>query len=224
MEPDREDAKVARVLAEGPWLRSLAHRIDGARGEDLAQDAILVALAAPAPRGRLRSWLAGILRNLARETRRGETRRARREARAARAEPGKGPAEAAARAEAKSRVVRAIRDLPEPYRRTVLLHFFEGQSLAGIARLEGTSDSTVRNRLRRALARLRDRLEEEFGGTPLALAPFALAPRRPRLSFLRIAAAAALLAAAAYAGASTGPKHDRPPEPPRVRVVEPPAP
>ncbi len=200
MEPHRDDAKVARVLAEGPWLRRLAGRIDGARAEDLAQEALLAALLAPAPRGRLRSYLAGILRNLARDARRREARRACREAQAAAPHGGRCPGEAAARAEAHERLGAAIRDLPEPYRTTVRLHFFEGLTLAEIARRESVKDSTARNRLRRALATLRARLEGEFGGAPLALLPLATTERRPRLSFGRAAAAAALLAGAVYAG------------------------
>jgi len=222
MEPDRHDAKVARVVAERAWLHRLAGRIDYARAEDLAQETLLAALVAPAPCGRVRAWLAAILRNLARETRRREGRRTRREERAARAEAY--PAEDPARMEAHARVAAALGDLAEPYRATVRLHFLEGFSLAEIARQGGLKDSTVRNRLRRGLARLRARLEEEFGGTPLALAPLALPRRRPRLSIVRIAAAAALLAGAVYARA---PEEDapRPPPPPVViKPAPPPAP
>jgi RNA polymerase sigma-70 factor (ECF subfamily) len=202
MEADRDDAKVAGLLAEEPWLRRLALRIDGARAEDLAQDALVAALAAPAPRGRLRAWLAGILRNVARETRRREMRRERREERAARADAGVCPLESAALLEARALVTAAVRDLPEPYRKTVLLHFFEGLSLAEIARRTGEKDSTVRNRLHRALRRLRRGFEEGFGGAPLSLVPVALGGwhARPRLFLARIAVAAAVLAGAVHAG------------------------
>jgi RNA polymerase sigma-70 factor (ECF subfamily) len=225
MEPHRDDAKVAGLLAEVAWLRRLAGRIDGGRAEDLAQEAILAALTGPAPRGRLRSWLAGIVRNLARDTRRREARRARREAcAAARTGGDRCPADEAARSEARGRVAAAIRDLPEPYRATVLLHFFEGLSLADIARREGVKDSTARNRLSRALATLRARLEPELGGAPLALLPLAMPGRRPRLSFGRIAAAAALLAGAVYAGTPDRKAADAAPEAPPQEVTATPLP
>lgn len=221
MEPDRDDAKVARLLAEVAWLRRLAGRIDGGRAEDLAQEALLAALTAPAPRGRLRSWLAGIVRNLARDTRRREARRARREAcAAARAGGHRCPADEAARSEAHARLSAAIRDLAEPYRATVLLHFFEGLTLAEIARREGVKDSTARNRLRRALATLHARLGGESGGAPLAIVPLILPRRRPPL--WRAAAAAALLAGAVYAGT---PSPEPPaPEPPPQEVPATPLP
>jgi len=228
MGPDREDAKVERLLAEGPWLRRLAGRVDDARAEDLAQQALLVALLRPAPRGRLRAWLAAILRNLALDARRRDGRRARREALVAAAPMGAhGAAEDVARAEAHARVAAAIRDLPEPYRSTVRLHFFEGLSLADIARRERCKDSTVRNRLRRALAKLRARLEPEFGGAPLALLPLAVPGRHSRLSFGKIAAAAALLAGAVYAGTPSAEPRDEAPAraapPPKAPAPEPPS-
>ncbi len=216
MEPDRDDPKVARVLAEAPWLRRLAGRLDGDRADDLAQEALLAALAGPAPRGRLRAWLAAILRNLARDARRRDLRRTRREERAARRDSCGGPAELAARAETHARVMAAVRELPEPLRTTVLLHFLEGLSLAEIARREGGNDSTTRNRLRRALARLRERLRV----APLAVAPLACAPR-PRLSLGRVAAAAALLAGVVCAGT---PREPDPAPPPAVPQAPPPLP
>ena len=67
-------------------LDALARRIAGPqRAEDLAQEARLARLKRP-PTGDERAWFAAVLRNLARETRRREGRRAARERRAARPE------------------------------------------------------------------------------------------------------------------------------------------
>ena len=62
----------------------------------------------------------------------------------------------------------AVSALEEPYRSTVLLRFFGGLRAAEIARCQETSSSTVRNRLRRALAMLRARLGGRDGALLLA--------------------------------------------------------
>jgi RNA polymerase sigma-70 factor (ECF subfamily) len=201
MEPDRDDAQVAR------WLRALAARVGGeGRADDLAQETLLAWLERPAPRGSLRAWLAAILRNLARATRRGEGRRARRELLAARRGVAPAAAEEAAAAEVLARLSAAVRELPDAQRRTVLRHFFDGATLAEIARGERVPGSTVRNRLRRALAALRARLNDAAPAIALVVPA-----RRPRLTWPRMAAAAALLAGAAYASAPDEP--DPPPSP-----------
>ncbi|HVS10872.1 MAG TPA: sigma factor-like helix-turn-helix DNA-binding protein, partial [Planctomycetota bacterium] len=87
--------------------------------------------------------------------------------------------EAAARVQ--QRLARAMLDLSEPGRSTVVLRYFEGRSAAQIARETGVPESTVRNRLRRALAELRGSLEREYGGDRgqwlAALLPIAGFPR-----------------------------------------------
>jgi RNA polymerase sigma-70 factor (ECF subfamily) len=202
MEPDRDDAQIAR------WLRALAARVGGeAHADDLAQETLLAWLERPAPRRALRQWLAAILRNLARAARRGDGRRARRELLCARRDRAPGAAEAVASAETRAQLAAAVRALPEAQRRTVLLHFFEEATLAEIARAEGVPDSTVRNRLHRALATLRARLRD--AAPVLALV---VPARGPRLTWPRLAAAAALLAGATYAAAD-----DDEPEPVREK-------
>jgi len=55
--------------------------------------------------------------------------------------------------------------LPEPYRTTVVLHYFEELSLEQIAQITGKSVGTVKSRLSRARMRLKRVLEEDGYGT-----------------------------------------------------------
>jgi hypothetical protein len=53
-------------------------------------------------------------------------------------------------------------ELPEPYASTVLHHYLDGLSTTEIARSTGCASATVRKRLERARAMLRDKLDREF--------------------------------------------------------------
>src|SRR6187431_601686 len=77
------------LLAHAGWARTLARHLvrDADAADDLVQRAWVAAIENP-PASAIppRRWLAAVLRNLAREMRRGEARRARREAVVARAD------------------------------------------------------------------------------------------------------------------------------------------
>lgn len=154
------------VLSGAPErLRALARALVGDAGaaDDLAQQAWVVALARPAPRGTLLPWLLGIVRRLGRAERR---RRAQGPAVGLphdQASAAADPAALVEAAELQRRVLEAVTTLEEPYRQTVLLHFFHGLSLVEIGRRLGVNDSTVRSRLQRALERLRARLDAACG-------------------------------------------------------------
>jgi len=212
MGPDRQDPP----LTDRAWLLALARRMGGAGAEeDLVQEALLAAHAGPPPRGCARAFLAAILRNLVRQFRRGAARRRRREHRAARGETLPATDALCSAAERRRVLDEAVGGLREPYRSTVRLHFFDALSCAEIARRERVSSSTVRNRLRRALTQLRERLD----GGGLLLAPlFALL--RPR--WAKVAAAGVLLSGAA-AWASAAEPEDEPAPPPPPPVASPPA-
>ncbi|MFG0318804.1 MAG: sigma-70 family RNA polymerase sigma factor [Planctomycetota bacterium JB042] len=145
---------------ESRGLRALAGRLlNPGDADDLVQDGFLLLLR----RGdrdldRPGGWLTGSLRNLAFRARRGRRRRAVREEAAATSEEAP-PEPDPGHAEILSAVVEAARALDEPYREVVFRHFFQGRTLAAIARDLGCPEATVRTRLRRALSRLRDRLE-----------------------------------------------------------------
>lgn len=156
------------LLRERAWLQALARHLvqshDGA--EELAQDTLAAALTTPAPRhpAGLRGWLAAILRHKLAGSRRTEFRRRAREAAAARPEALPTTLDTVASFEVQRDVSNAVLALPEPYRTTVLLRFWDEQPPAAIAARMAVPVETVRTRLKRGLAQLRERLDQKHGG------------------------------------------------------------
>ncbi len=147
------------------WVRALALRLAGesAAADDLVQDTWVEALQARRVPESPRQWLGGIVRNLARSTRRRDGARTERERRAATHDALPSSAELLERAELQRRVLAAVASLDEPYRVVVLLRYAEGLDGEHIAERLGVPGSTVRNRLARALERLREKLDGEYG-------------------------------------------------------------
>jgi RNA polymerase sigma factor (sigma-70 family) len=149
------------LLTHSAWVRALARRLVGEGADDLVQEAWVAALARPEVELRTpRAWLAGVLRRLARRTRRGEARRRVREENSARAASGacepsvEETFEAAATGRALADLVLA---LEEPFRSVVLLRYYEDLPPRHIAEKLGIPVRTVNSRLERELARLRER-------------------------------------------------------------------
>jgi len=171
-----------KLLQHEEFVRRLARRLvaDAGAAEDVAQDALVLALQrGPRERTGLRAWLAGTVRNLARHRGRGEVRRRRREAAAARPEA----VTLAEPLEEQQRVVEAVLALDEPFRETVLLTHYHGHAPAEIARRQGVPAATVRTRLHRAHEKLRRALCTAHGGDRRAwvsaLGPFLAAEQIP---------------------------------------------
>lgn len=169
-----------RLLEHASWVRALGVRLAGASdGEDVAQEAWLVALASGDGVRAPTAWLRGVLRKLTSERRRGAARRARREAAAARPEAVPGPDELVAEAELTRELIRAVTELEEPFRSTVLLRYSRGLEPDEIARQEGVPAATVRTRLHRAHEKLRARLDRTHGGRAAWALAFASGGVRP---------------------------------------------
>ena len=147
---------------DGRALRRLARALvrDASAADDLVQDAWLASL----QRGQLgASFLGGAVRRLAQGWRRSAARRAEQE-RAFVPEPRDlRPDEVVARLELSECVLRTLRGLPEPYRSTLTLHFLDGLSPGEIARRGAIPAGTVRARITRGLAELRQRLAAQLG-------------------------------------------------------------
>jgi RNA polymerase sigma factor (sigma-70 family) len=153
------------LLAQAGWVRGLARELVGAGdADDLAQDAWVVALEQHARAANPAAWLSGVVRKLAGRRWRADERRGRRERSAARTEAQPGADELVAEAELQRALIRAVTELDEPYRSTVLLRFYRGLAPAEIARLQSVPAATVRTRLARGLERLRAKLDRDHGG------------------------------------------------------------
>jgi RNA polymerase sigma-70 factor, ECF subfamily len=158
------------VDRHGHRLVALARRLlgDDGEAEDVTQEALLQAylgldrLREPE---RFSGWAYGIVLNLAKMR-----LRSRRDGALPIPDPAGGrrvpaglvyepsPEEVVETREVWARVQRAVEALPAEQRRTVLLHYVDGLACEEIAALLGEPAGTVRVRLHRARARLRDRL------------------------------------------------------------------
>ncbi len=157
------------LIAEQDWVRPLVRRLvrDEASAQDVLQSTWLRALRHP-PRAEQGShswsgWFARVARNLALRDGEREGARRERELRAARGERLPSTSEIAEREELRARIVAHVLALPEPYRATLVLRYYEGLEPRAIARAQGTNGSTVRNRIARGLALLRERMQREQG-------------------------------------------------------------
>jgi RNA polymerase sigma factor (sigma-70 family) len=158
------DATAAeRLIRHAGFARRLARAIvgDDALADDAVQETWLAAVRSP-PRTLSTAWIGTVVRNAALKLRRGESRRAAREA--AVASGAEAPALWRPEEQAVLReVVDAVLALDEPFRSTVLMRFYEDLPPREIAARQGAPVSTVNSRLQRGLAELRRRLDAERG-------------------------------------------------------------
>lgn len=171
---------VEQLLAHAAWTRALARELvgDADLAEELAQETLTAALEhPPEQRDRARGWLAQVLRNRWLQRLRRENVRRRLEPLGARDEAQPSTLELVERADTLRHVAQVVLELDEPYRRSVLLRWFEGLAPREIAARERVPLATVTSRLTRAHAQLRERLDREHGGDGrrwiLVLAPYA---------------------------------------------------
>jgi len=164
---------IEELLAHGDFVRAVVLRIlrRGSDADDVVQETFTTAIEKP-PRDRsaLRAWLARVARNASLKHLRDGERRNRREERAARTEATPSAADLASRLELHRSVVDAILRLAPAYRTVVLYRFYEGLSPAEIGELLDVPAATIRTRLRRALAAVRERLQSRHGGNRRSLA------------------------------------------------------
>lgn len=160
-----EKLPLEALLAHQGFLAGLARRLvdNEADAEDLVQNAWVAALQGPAPRGpNLRAWLAAVARNRWRNRQQSETALANRERLAAR--PESLDTEQAERGlEERTRVIEAVRALPEPYLTTIYLRYYEERPIADVAKRTGVHPKTARARIQRGIELLRAKLDREFG-------------------------------------------------------------
>ncbi len=152
-----EHADFARRLALG--LAGDTHKAD-----DLVQDAWADVLTSPPSDDRSpRGFIATVLRRATARSIRSEQRRDRREQVAAQPEGLPATDEIAARLELHRIVVSAVENLAPGYRQVIVLRFFDGFTPAEIAERSGEPVETVRTRMKRAIAMLREKLDGDYG-------------------------------------------------------------
>lgn len=182
MEDLRRADELEYLMSELSWLKRLASALvrDESDANDLVQETWLVAAEHAPTDGRpLKPWLSRVALNLVRMRSRASKRRIAREAAVEPySESSPTPEELVGRLRAQRVVADEVLRLAEPYRNTVLLHYFEDLSSAEIARRSGIPEGTVRRRLKVALDELRGRLhaEERKTGQPVVavLTPLAV--------------------------------------------------
>ena len=156
---DREEA--ARLVEQySPAVYRLAYARTGSRedAEDITQETFLrLVRAAPAFRDgeHCKAWLLRVAANCAGDLHRSPWRR--------RAVPLEEAAALAAPEREEDGVLEAVLALPEAYRAPVHLFYYEGMSVAEIARVLGKGEGAVRTRLSRARRMLREMLMETEG-------------------------------------------------------------
>jgi RNA polymerase sigma-70 factor (ECF subfamily) len=159
-----DDDPLSRELEH---LHHLAQALAGAGrfADDAAQDTMLTALSQrDAPLQRLRAWLSTVLRHRLQRLARREAQRAEVERQRARPEALPGSDDIAASAELHRRLADEVAALDEPYRTAVVLRFFRDLPTATVAQQTEVPVETARTRIKRGLARLRQRLNQRYGG------------------------------------------------------------
>lgn len=157
-----ERRRVERSFDERAYLRRLAASLIGeSDADDLVQDALVAAAVQPGEGKPARAWLRRVLRNRAVSLRRSRSSRHLREQTVASFRvPGASPEQRVL----EHRLVTELEAMPAEDRELLRARFWDGCTPLECARRLGRPASTVRTQLSRALARLRRRLDSDFGG------------------------------------------------------------
>ena len=170
---------VESLLAEEPFVRSLARLLLAEEADEVVQQTYLRALASqPSSVRNPRAWLGRIVRNVVRNFRRTELRRESRDRAWASSELVPSSTELMEHEESRRMLVRAVDRLPDNLRTVLLLRFFENLPPREIARRLELPVAKIWDRLHRALTILRERLDAKNGDRRtwlLGLVPLATA-------------------------------------------------
>lgn len=167
--PDRDPKRLVRDYADLVLRVCYTYLRSTADAEDVCQDTLVKLIYRDEPfhdLGHERAWVIRVAANACRNLLRERSAHPVAGLDAA-PEPAatEGPGEDALR-KRDSRVLAAIMALPLPQREAVYLHYYEGYPTREVARIVGSTDDAVRQRLSRARARLRDDLKGDNDDFP----------------------------------------------------------
>lgn len=155
------------LLAHASFLRRLCRELvrDAHAADDLVQDTLIAALERPPQEtGSIKSWLATVAANLSRNNRRGQARRNEREHATAREERVEGDQLALDCIEVQQQVLQHLLALPVEQRTVLFMRYYEDLSPSAIADRLRVPVKTIKSRHTRALAALRERLDQRSEG------------------------------------------------------------
>lgn len=162
-----DSTTVESLLNHQSWMQTLARSLVQGSGEadDLVQETWASYLSKPPRSDRsLKPWLKTVLVNHWRQSGRKAKLRQHQPGAERLASPGVEPADMLAKAQAHRAVVEEVLAMPDRDRDLLLLRYFDGRSSAQIARQQGRRADAIRQQLKRALEKLRGRLEARYGG------------------------------------------------------------
>ncbi|MGE0547840.1 MAG: sigma-70 family RNA polymerase sigma factor [Kofleriaceae bacterium] len=180
---DLAGLRLEQLTAELAWMRRLAYALvkDSDVADDVSHDAWLAAHDAIPDDRPLRPWLSRVVLNVVRMRSRSHGRRVARETTLPEPSLMPSPEQLVDRLALQRALADEVLALAEPYRSTVLLHYFEGLSTTEIAERLAIPAGTVRRRLKVALDELRARFAKRDRRGLLALAPLIGSPARTQL-------------------------------------------
>ncbi len=167
---------INELLQHSKALRRLARDLVGASdADDVLQDAAVELVRTQSqPISDVLPWLRAVIRNLASKRRRALATRKRHEAITGRSDKALLDA-GAETADTMRWLIEQVASLPEPYRSTLLARYVNDRLPAQIAVDSGTALATVKTRLKRGVAMLRERCEARGKGwRPALVATFGI--------------------------------------------------
>ncbi len=165
-----DPSRVEELLEHTEWVRRLAFSLVRceATADDLVQQTSQTALEHPAAeKSASKGWLARVLRNLAFDRSRHRIRCQLQDfqagGKADEKDLGVVPTEVFERLEMQELLAGAVKDLLDPFRTIVVLHYFDEMSTAQVANKLKLNPSTVRNQLNRAREKICGKLQARYG-------------------------------------------------------------
>lgn len=158
-----------RLLRHREWLQHLARSLtlDESQADEVVQQTWLAAIRSSGKNIEIirnpRSWLGTVAKRKLFSLWSSRVVASKREKRVAREEVVSGEFHHVDQEDTQRVLVAAVSELKEPYRSTLILHFFDGFSYEEIARRKVIAEATVRSHIKRGLDQLRVRLDSRFG-------------------------------------------------------------